>query len=108
MRVDTDSGKADIYSSLSMRDGEWHHFAIAIEPISGGTQTTVTFHFDYGDPVVKTANGSWCGFRNDQNFTFGATKSVLWMDEFRVSKGILPKSKFMKARTISGFTLVVR
>ncbi len=108
LRVDTDSGKADVYSSVSMRDGKWHHFAIVIDPVNDGAQTQVTYYFDYGDPVVKTADGRWCGLRYNQKLTFGAAKSVLYLDEFRVSKGVVPKSKFMKAKAPYGFMLIVR
>ena len=108
LRVDTVDDKADVNAPVSMKDGNWHHFAITIEPVSDGAQTEVKFYTDYGDPVVKTATGAWCGLQYNREFSFGASKSVLWLDEFRVTKGVLPKSKFMKAKNASGLAIVVR
>lgn len=108
LRVDTVDDKADVNVPVSMKDGNWHHFAITIEPVSDGAQTEVKFYTDYGDPVVKTATGAWCGLQYNREFSFGASKSVLWLDEFRVTKGVLPKSKFMKAKNANGLAIFVR
>ena len=108
LRVDTESSNMAVTSPFAMTDGKWHHFAVVIEPTSDGAQTQVTCYFDHGDPVVKNANGSWYGLLHGNEITLGEATSSLWFDEFRVTKGVLPKSKFMKARNMSGFKMSVR
>lgn len=108
LRVDTDLTTVAGTSSFKMTDGKWHHFAVAIEPVNDGTQTKVTYYFDYEKGYESTKNGIWSGLKNDQHLTFGSAKSVLWLDEFRISKGVLPKDKFLKARNMSGFKISVR
>ena len=108
LRVDTESSNVAATSPFAMTDGKWHHFAVVIEPLSDGAQTQVTYYFDYGDPVVKTATGIWYGLLHGNEITFGETTSALWFDEFRVTKGVLPKSKFMKAKNANGLAIFVR
>ena len=105
-RVDTDKSATTISAPISMFDGKWHHFAITIEP--DGSSTDVKFYFDYGSPVERTIAGTGCGLRYGKDFTFGMANNVLWLDEFRVTKGVLPKDKFLLAKNVSGFVLILR
>ena len=112
LRLDADTAgnpySVSATSPFTMTDGRWHHFAIVVEPIENGTRTRATYYFDYGDPVVKTVDGTWFGMRRGNELTFGETTSVLWLDEFRVSKGVLPKSRFLKAKDIRGMIISFR
>lgn len=111
LRVDT--GAATGYASsattpFAMTDGKWHHVAITIEPADGGTRTRISYSFDYADPVTQTKDGAWVGLKNGKNFSFGASGSVLWLDEFRVTKGVLPKAKFLRARSEAATVISLR
>ena len=98
VRVDTDSSNLAASSPFLITDGKWHHFAIVITPIDSGVQTQVTWYFDYKEIQSYAKPGKWAAFRYNQDFSFGESSSVLWLDEFRISKGVLPKSRFMKLR----------
>lgn len=107
LRADTDTVSASATTTFPIADGKWHHFAVSVEP--GENTTTFRFYVDYGEPVTQTINGSWAGLRfGSKLLSFGASGSVLWFDEFRVTKGVLPKAKFLKAKAAEGTAIVFR
>lgn len=111
LRVDTDatSGYSSTATSpFAITDGKWHHFAITIEPVDGGAKTQMCYYFDYAEPVIQTKDGIWAGMKYGNIFSFGTSDSALWLDEFRITKGVLPKAKFMKSRNRGGFIVVFR
>ena len=107
VRVDTEDGSTAATSPFAMTDGKWHHIAVTIEP-GNNANTIIKTYFDYGDPVVNTKSGAWVGLKYGKAFSFGASGSVLWLDEFRVTKGVLPKAKFLRARGEALTVLYVR
>ena len=108
LRADTAAVSASTTTTFPIADGKWHHFAITVVP--GETTTTFNFYIDYGEPVTCTIDGVWAGLQygTDKKLSFGATGSVVMFDEFRISKGALPKAKFLKARNLGGFILSFR
>lgn len=107
-RFDSDTTGYDVTPNVYMTDGKWHHFAVTIEPTSGGNSSVAKVYVDYGDPVSKTLNEKWRGIRPTDYLTLGTTTDVLWFDEVRISKGVLPKDKFMKQRNGLGLVILMR
>lgn len=109
-RFDSTAGKSTSFQpGVSLTDGRWHHFAATFEPVEGGAKTKISFFADYGDAMVQTVEGTWCLTRSsDKSLVLGDANCVVWMDEFRVSNGLLPKSKFLKANNLTGIIMVVR
>jgi hypothetical protein len=110
LRADTSTLSATATTSVPIYDGKWHHFAVTIQPKE--TTTTFSFYVDYGEPISQTIDGVWAGLKfggtNDKKLSFGASGSVVYLDEFRITKGVLPKSKFMRAKNIAGFIITFR
>ena len=109
-RFDSTAGKSTSFQpGVSLTDGRWHHFAATFEPVEGGAKTKISFFADYGDAMVQTVEGTWCLTRSsDKSLVLGDENCVVWLDEFRVSNGLLPKSKFLKANNLTGLIMVVR
>ena len=108
LRTDTDQVNSAVTLPVSMTDGKWHHFAITVEPTDGGTKTLFKYYADYGDPVTVTKVGLWVGFRGNTTMTFGSSNTVFQLDEFRITKGVLPKAKFLKAQALGATVLTIR
>ena len=108
LRVDTDSANGGAYTSVKMNDGKWHHIAATIEPLEDGAKTKISYYVDYGSPIIKTLSGVWLGFPKSGLLSAGTSGSVIWVDELRISQGVLPTSKFLKAHSNYGLILVVR
>lgn len=106
LRADTGSANGGWSTSVKMNDGKWHHFAVTIEPVEDGAKTKFTYYIDYGNPTVKTLDGTWVGFSKSSQLSVGTSGSVIWVDELRISQGVLPKSKFLKARNTCGLIIV--
>ena len=107
LRADTDSANGGWSTSVKMNDGKWHHFAVTIEPVEDGAKTKFSWYIDYGNPTVKTLNGAWKGLLSSGSVSIGTSGSVIWVDELRVSQGVLPKTKFLKVRNTRGLLIVV-
>lgn len=108
LRADTGSVNGGWSTSVKMNDGKWHHFAVTIEPVEDGAKTKFSYYIDYGDPIVKTLNGAWVGFTKGGQLSVGTSNSVIWADELRISQGVLPKSKFLTARSTRGLFIVIK
>lgn len=108
-RFDTvEAASASFTPDLPLTDGKWHHFAATIEPVESGAKTKISFYADYGEATVKTINGVWSLTDHAKTLSFGQDNNVLWLDELRITKGVLPKSKFLKANNLTGLILTVR
>jgi len=87
-------------------DGEWHHVAMTISPLysseSVHTGSVISCYFDYGGAITKNMANPWRGFAADGDnklyFSVGESSSTVAVDEFRVTKGVLPKSRFLVQR----------
>lgn len=107
VRVDTEDGSTAATSPFAMTDGKWHHIAVTIEP-GNNANTIIKTYFDYGDPVVNTKSGAWVGLQYGKALSFGESSSILWFDEFRITKGVLPKAKFLMARSEAATVISLR
>lgn len=114
MRIDptTDNGAtttqyAKEFGSTFL-DGRWHHVAVTFQ--QGETSLTVRMYDNYSQVGkdwtiagrLNYAKGSCLGV-GTSSMTRGFTG---WIDEVRISRGVLPVEKFMRIR--SGFIVILR
>ena len=97
-------------SSIPIADGKWHHIAVTIDPTADG-HSKITYFHDY-EPVhmVTTTSYAWRGLADGSYLRtcHGKTSGSYLFDEFRISKGVLDKSEFLRARHTGGLILLVR
>lgn len=87
-------------------DGKWHHMAFTVSPRASG-DSEIKFYFDYAQiALFWSGNYAWRGLRAGDSLRLANTCGVN-IDEFRITKGVLPKEKFLKARN-TGFMLIYR
>ena len=96
--------------SATIRDGQWHHLAVVIDPTTNEVTESVRLYVDGVRQGVRSNNGGiaylsahrFCiGSRNGTSFPF---KGMI--DDVRITEGILDPSEFLQAR--SSETLDVR
>lgn len=94
----------------TIRDGQWHHLAVIIDPTTSVITDSVQLYVDGVRQGVRSNNGGiaylsahrFCiGSRNGTSFPF---KGMI--DDVRITEGILDPSEFLQAR--SSETLDVR
>ena len=94
------------FSENASFDGEWHHLAMTISPLYSSanvhTGSTISCYFDYGSAITKSISNPWCGFAADGDsklyLSIGEASSTVAVDEFRITKGVLSKSRFLIQR----------
>lgn len=94
------------FSDNAVFDGEWHHLAMTIAPLYSSanvhTGSTVTCYFDYGNAITKSMSNPWRGFAAEGDdrlyLSVGEWNSTVAVDEFRITKGALPKGRFLVQR----------
>ena len=107
-RFDGESkSSVQIVPEIRIDDGKWHHFAFTIAPNANGG-SDVTCYADYGDGMSRTLTRPWVGLGEGMTLNFGTDKDVLWFDELRITKGVLPKEKFLRQRNGGGMIMVLR
>jgi hypothetical protein len=91
-------------------DGNWHHIALTITHDAEHSKQTVNAYFDYSHIGAVTVDGVFTV--NDYHFLrFGQkdkSQSVMKLDEFRISRGALPVSAFMRQTEPLGTSIVIR
>ena len=87
-------------------DGRWHHMAFTVAPRASG-ESEIKFYFDYA-PIASFWSGdyAWRGLRAGDCLNL-AKNCGINIDEFRITKGVLPVGKFLKARDV-GMMLIFR
>jgi hypothetical protein len=82
-------------------DGRWHHYAITVEQInvSGTIKTELKLYRDYQSHGSQQFTGFVAYPANDDcAFTIGADNAFTgYMDEIRISDGVLPVASFMRS-----------
>lgn len=80
---------------FSFADGKWHHLAVTIEPTAtGGTQVRYYVdHLFFGSATSETF--AWKGISDIHRLEFGWPDVKCWIDEFRISKGVLDHTQFL-------------
>ncbi len=92
------SGGDDVQtSSISLVDGKWHHVAVTVKPISGGShiEAFVDYNSIYSKDKTSEFKYSQCGvltLNNRQGSACGGCD----VDEIRYSRGVLAKSEFLR------------
>ena len=91
-------------------DGNWHHVALTIVHDAEHAHQTITAYLDYENIATSSVNGVFTV--NDYHFLrFGQKDkdtSVMLLDEFRVSRGALPVSAFMRQAGAAGMSIIFR
>lgn len=92
-------------------DGRWHHYAITVEQIvvSGTTKTELRLYRDYESHGSQQFTGVLAYPADDDcAFTIGTdNKFAGYMDEIRISDGVLPVASFMRSMFV-GTAIFVR
>lgn len=90
-------------------DGKWHHVAMTAAARADGA-TDLTFYFDYVKIKSSTTKKlAWRGLDDGMKLEFGKyTDFPFRVDEFRVTKGVLAPSEFLKAAGALATLLVIR
>jgi hypothetical protein len=90
-------------------DGKWHHVAFTAAPLENGA-TEFCYYFDYVKVYGKqTENLAWRGVDDGMFLEFGRNfNSTFWIDEMRITKGVLTPSEFLKAMPPPGITVIFR
>ncbi|MBR6588536.1 MAG: hypothetical protein IKK82_14080 [Kiritimatiellae bacterium] len=93
----------------SFHDGKWHHVAFTAVPLENGA-TEFCYYFDYEEVYrERTENLAWRGVDDGMFLEFGRNfNSTFWIDEMRITKGVLTPSEFLKAMPPSGTTVIFR
>jgi hypothetical protein len=107
VRVDTTLAlnKAKTFGD-SFFDGNWHHVAITFQQCESKLMIRVYDNYkQVGDDwevdgALNYAKGSCLGV--------GKSGFTGWIDEVRISKGVLPVERFMRARPGIGFVVIAR
>ena len=111
-RTDTPESKDQyvlIPSASSPFDGKWHHAALIISHGAEHTNQTITVYFDHSEVGSKSIKGVFTTL--DYHFLrFGHNdqQSVMMLDEFRISRGALPVSSFMRQTGPAGMAIILR
>ncbi len=99
-----------------VEDGKWHHYAVTFEPDDGGTNTVVSFYYDYAkidrtNPETGNPRTLPRRFAGHQLMvgegSYDEPNLLFEMDALRFSKGVLDPSQFI-GRDPAPFMIVVR
>ena len=93
-------------------DGKWHHLAITMANFydaSGAQRMRRTLWLDYEKLGENTAAG-WLTYLDGTKFGIGLATTALTgrIDELRITKGVLPSEKFLRAESIDGTCVIFR
>ena len=81
-------------------DGKWHHYALTFDEAvtdENVTNATVELWRDYKSHGVQMGSGRLEMPSAECTFTIGANNNFTgWVDELRISEGVLPVSAFMR------------
>ena len=93
-------------------DGQWHHVAFTID-CSAGTSTTVEAFLDYQSRGSKVIQGIWkvgpkALFHIGNSDVAACSGQKAYLDELRISRGLLPVSAFLRQTPAPGTGIVVR
>ena len=111
LAVDTDAltGQSHTFAA-PVADGAWHHVAITFEKVGADTQATL--YCDYIAVGAHTFTGGLMTRFRDTNLMLGAGDVADagfdgWIDELRVTPGILPPEQFLWAESL-GLMMLLR
>ncbi len=92
---------SDVWDALSQSlstpfaDETWHHVAATVSETTNGL-STVKYFFDYAPVGTATSTRfAWTGISDNMTLDIGRGGRFL-IDEFRISKGVLPRTAFLR------------
>jgi hypothetical protein len=101
-------------SPVNLYDGKWHHVAIVIKPgkYNGNPTEDSTLYIDYMQAGYKSQMGTAAAPANLQlrlgNKTVPWNVPNFYVDEFRVTSGVLPIERFQRMVPMRGTVLILR
>ena len=112
MRIDTTKKTNQVKSfGSTFLDGKWHHVAVTFQ--QGATSVTVRMYDNYSQVGTDWSIAGRLNYANGSCLGVGTTTPLTpprgftgWIDEIRISRGVLPVDAFM--RILSGFTVILR
>lgn len=95
-------------STVAFNDGKWHHVALTVKDTGNGTSKTELF-LDHNSVSSKSfPNSAWRGLGRDGFFGLGdGGAGKVWIDEVRITNGVLTKEQFLYARS-GGMMIIFR
>lgn len=104
---ETKIDKLDRNTNTDFHDGKWHHVALTVKEMANNTSRMELFFDHTSIGSLASENHAWRFPGRDGILGFGhANAGTVWIDEVRVSKGVLTKDQFLYAR--KGFAIFVR
>ena len=100
--VNTERYFSTLVPSSSVCDDKWHHFALTFQAVDGGTNTLFTMYIDGEQRSQLTIDGQLHTSGNGNGVAVGAAAPQAdgaitgYIDEVRISRGILPPSRFLR------------
>lgn len=96
-------------TGVDFADGAWHHVAMTVRPNEDGT-STIAHYFDYRKlKELSSAPFGWRGLDDKMNLEFGnGVGCRFYLDELRITKGVLPVDDFLKLRPDFSPVIIVR
>lgn len=99
-------------TSVTLFDGKWHHVALTFAPnAENSDRSDIAVWKDYEMVFSKTTDGRvaydqavgmlWLGYNGTKTFTG-------WIDELRITKGVIDSKKFLRAKNFSGVTIIIK
>lgn len=99
-------------TGIVLFDGKWHHVALTFAPnASDSAKSDVAVWKDYVKVYNRTFDGRvaynpsvgmlWLGYNGTKTFTG-------WIDELRITKGVIGPEKFLRAENFSGLMVIFK
>jgi len=99
--------KLDRNTRTDFHDGKWHHVALTVKETANETSRLELFFDHVSIGSLASANHAWRGLGRDGFMGFGhANAGTVWIDEVRVTKGVLKPESFLYAR--KGLMFILR
>lgn len=107
IRVDTTEASNRIKTfGGSFFDGNWHHVAITFQ--QGESKLTVRVYDNYNQVGDDWEIDGALNYSNGSCLAVGKGGFSGWIDEVRISRGVLPVELFMRARPSPGLSIIVK
>jgi hypothetical protein len=106
-------GKTFGAGGVALSDGRWHHVAFTFEPDYDSNKTLLKMYLDYKYIGSNTANGILRtvggGELASTSFTIGSTALNGFIDEVRLSQGVLEVKDMLRATRVKlPFAIIIR
>jgi hypothetical protein len=101
------------FENANLDDGKWHHVALTFDSDEEKSNTSISFYKDRKFIGTKTVNGLVrtveSGAISSTSFTIGSTELTGYIDEVRLSQGILDVKDMLRATHVKRpFAIIFR